>query len=690
MSSVPSDENFENTKRQIRTLVNEIAEMSKSDIPADRYYPAVLQRAVEALAAAGGAIWLIDEEGVLKPQFQIQVAPFLLDPENEDANRHGRLLSKIAMRGQSELVPPQSVFGEDQSIANPTRNLLVVSPLVMGRTLRGLLEVFQRPDAPPETQRGYLRFLEHIAKLIGEWLKGQSLQQVTDRQLLWQQSDQFARLVHDNLDLKDTVYTIANEGRRLIECDRVSVATMKGGKARVMAISGQDSIENRSNIVVALNELSTRVVRSGEPLWYDGSTEDLPPQLEAAVEDYVDLSHGRTVTILPIRKPESTIEGDVAAKQQSGAEKAKNRPIIGALIVEQIETQLARPDLEGRIDLVYEHACRALSNSLTYNTLFLMPVWRFLGRASWLFRGSTLPKTLTVLGLILAALIAMILVPIDFDLEGNGKLQPLHQRQVFALTDGEVKEVMVKNGDVVKKGQEVARLINRDLEVQIAGMRGKYDAARSQYEIANDTLSRSRLTPSEQIQLQAQRAEAELQMQNFATELNILENKRVNLTVVSPISGTVTTWDVEKNLRARPVATGQVLMTIAATSVDEDGSAAPWVVEVFMPEKRMKYLVDAIENKKELDVEFIQVADPATRLRGKLYEHEVHQRSELDPEEGATVKLRVYPDADTFAKLTRIPGIKVIAEVKCGKRSAAFVWFHEVVEWVRANILFKF
>ncbi len=39
--------------------------------------------------------------------------------------------------------------------------------------------------------------------------------------------------------IKDTAYTIVNEGRRLIECDRVSVAMLKGTKAKVVAISGK-------------------------------------------------------------------------------------------------------------------------------------------------------------------------------------------------------------------------------------------------------------------------------------------------------------------------------------------------------------------------------------------------------------------------------------------------------------------
>ncbi|MFN9943638.1 MAG: hemolysin D, partial [bacterium] len=148
---------------------------------------------------------------------------------------------------------------------------------------------------------------------------------------------------------------------------------------KVIAISGQDTIENRSNIVSALNRLATRVVAAGEPLWYDGSTEDLPPQLEEAIEEYVDLSHGRTVTVLPIRRPELVVEGDIQSKQTSQREDNSQREIIGALIVEQIETQLSRDVLQSRVDLVYEHSCRALANSLSHNNLFLMPVWRALG-----------------------------------------------------------------------------------------------------------------------------------------------------------------------------------------------------------------------------------------------------------------------------------------------------------------------
>jgi hypothetical protein len=280
--------------------------------------------------------------------------------------------------------------------------------------------------------------------------------------------------VHDNLDLKDTAFTIANEGRRLIDCDRVSVAMLKGGKAKVVAISGQDSIETRSNNVQALGNLATRVIHSGEPLWYDGSTEDLPPQLEEAIEDYVDLSHGRTVAVLPIRQPERKLEGDILAERNETNEARVRREIIGALIVEQIETQLSRETLEGRVDLVYEHAARALSNSMDHSNILFMPLWRFLDRCLWMFRGSALPRTLSILGLIGAALASMFIIPMDFDLQGNGKLKPTVERQVFAHADGEVEQVYIKHGDTVAENQPLVKLKNNELEQQIQTTRGQY------------------------------------------------------------------------------------------------------------------------------------------------------------------------------------------------------------------------
>lgn len=685
MSTTPSQETVEQTKQQIRSLINEISELSRGDHPAEEYFPSVLKRIVDALAAVGGAVWLLDPEGQLKLSYQINVNQNLLEAGNEDALKHAKLLSRLFSRGQSELIPANSMLGEDQSEGNPTRFLLVVSPISNGKSTGGLLEIFQRSDSAPNIQKGYLRFLDQMASLVGDWLKGTTLRQVSVRQEMWQRADHFARLVHDNLDLRDTAFTIANEGRQLIGCDRVSVAIKRGRRCKVQAISGQDSIENRSNIVTALNALATRVIAAGESLWYDGTVGDLPPQLEEAIEDYVDLSHGRTIAVLPIRRPEKIVEGDVASKQTVQREDLAAREIIGALIVEQIESQVPDEVMRSRCDLVYEHAARALNNSISHSDLFLMPVWRALDRATWLFKGSAFPKTMAVLSLITVGLLAMFFININLDLEANGTLQPVVQRQVFAHLDGEVEEVLVDHGDEVKANQPLVRMRNRDLEVEIAKVEGQLEETLQSIASLKSIISNSTQSTKEQrveyLSLSGQLYEAEKRLESLQAQLNLYHLNREKLVVTSPIDGVVMTWDLKKNLRARPVAKGQVLVSVA----DPRGE---YELELLMPEKSMKYLDAAVNDvsTESIKVDYILATDPSQDHHGVLYKHMIHGRAELDPTAGAVVKLRVKPDS--MEGISRRPGAKVIADVTCGRASAAFVWFHEVVEWVQANVIF--
>ena len=374
------------------------------------------------------------------------------------------------------------------------------------------------------------------------------------------------------------------------------------------------------------------------------------------------------------------------ASRNETNETRTRRDIIGALIVEQIETQLSRQVLEGRVDLVYEHACRALSNSQAHSQIFLMPVWRFLDRLTWMFRGSALPKTLAISGLIGAALLAMFIVPIDFDLEGNGKLKPSVERDVFAHIDGEVESVLVKHRQLVKEGDLLVVLKNDASEKDRSKISGELISATTQFDNATYTLSKGNISKEEKDRLTQQKTEAKTIMQNRTIELELLDTKRKKLERRSPISGIVTTWDVENVLNARPVVTGQVLMTVADTHAD-------WFVEVLMPEKRMRYL-DAAMNSEEakklgyLPVEFILMTDSSTYHKGRLYPDGIGARAELDAEDGAVVKLRCVPDKDSMEKLTRYPEARVKVDVKCGKRSAAFVVFQDPIEWVRAHVIF--
>lgn len=674
-----SDENVEKTKQQIRGLVGEIQQYAKSDLGPEEFYAAVLTRIVQSLAASGGAIWTLGE--AKKPQlaYQTNISQELLNRDSDDAAKHFRLLDYIIASNQPQLIPPLSSAGDERLGGNPTRHLLVIAPLGHDNEVEALIEIFQRPEGQPQVQRGYLKFLLQMSEFLSEWFKNRKLRQFSDRHSLWAEADRFSRAAHESLDLRETCYTIVNEGRRMLGVDRVSIALKKGGSCVVEAVSGQDTIENRSNVVTLLGSLATKVVASGEPLWYLGSTEDMPPQIENALEEYVDQSHTRSLAVLPLRKPAP------AALEPGAAE--QDRPqgeILGALIIEQIESEIPRQMLDPKLDFVFEHSARALSNSVEHHSLFLMPLWKTLGKAAWVVNARNLPRTALITGGVLALLLFVLICPADFVMKASGVLQPVERNEVFVPERAIVREVLVDNGQLVQKGQPLLRLESAELKQQIERVRSEYNARLEQVSAirARLTDNASQATPQERRRDEAELASTNRQVEGLKTELDLLEKRNQDLTILAPTTGSVITWDAKRTLTNRPVETGQALLTVAAADT-------PYEVELFMPERRVKHLEEfRIDLKKkspadDLVVDYILMTEPGAFHSGVL--RDVHRTAELHAEHGQMVRLRV--ELTDKVENPR-PGTTVTAKVKCGRTNLAWAYLYEAWEWFEANVLF--
>ena len=127
----------------------------------------------------------------------------------------------------------------------------------------------------------------------------------------------------------------------------------------IEAVSGQDLFDKRSNTVRLLNNLATAVVSAGEPVWYTGDTSNMAPQVEEAVQEYVDESHSKTVAVLPLARAPKEETDDPTEK----AEMASEGP-IGALVVELIEDSRVPAKMRQRVDVVAQHSATALANAL--------------------------------------------------------------------------------------------------------------------------------------------------------------------------------------------------------------------------------------------------------------------------------------------------------------------------------------
>ena len=103
------------------------------------------------------------------------------------------------------------------------------------------------------------------------------------------------------------------------------------------------------------------------------------------------------ISIIPLHHTRKQRQGAKEdSEEDSGDDRESVGEVIGALIVEQIESNVPRDIILPRTDLVCQYGSRALSNALDHSNLFLMPLWKVLGKASGVLKARTLPKTVSI------------------------------------------------------------------------------------------------------------------------------------------------------------------------------------------------------------------------------------------------------------------------------------------------------
>ncbi len=82
-------------RQQIRMIVREIEALARTDVPPAEFCEGYLARIVAAMAAEGGAVWMVGEGGRIELVYQINLRATQLAENKEGQEKHGRLLRKI-------------------------------------------------------------------------------------------------------------------------------------------------------------------------------------------------------------------------------------------------------------------------------------------------------------------------------------------------------------------------------------------------------------------------------------------------------------------------------------------------------------------------------------------------------------------------------------------------------------------
>jgi multidrug efflux pump subunit AcrA (membrane-fusion protein) len=563
----------------------------------------------------------------------------------------------------------------------------------------GLLEILMDPTRRAAQQKSTLRFVSDLCDLAATYLKNRQMRQMMSQQRLWNQLEGFTHQIHGSLDLKETAYAVVNDGKRLVACDRLTVALKIAGRTMVEAVSGQEVVEQRSNLVRELTRLCKVVIRSGEDLVYTGNTDGLAPDIRDALEMYVDESGSKVVVVTLLHKPETIGEDNPNNKD-------KEKVPFGCLVAEQIGDELAPTDMHARTEVVSRHASTALWNSQEHHKIFLKPVLKAMGSPWRMFRGRTLAKIAAVLAAILLFVAAMAFIPCTLTIEGHGSLLPEARHKIYAPLAGIVGEVLVDHDARVKKGDVLAKLESYELHKELKGLVADMEKAKQQIVSLGLQAEKSRRGQDEQehLQIQAQLAEAKITAKSSKERIEILNEQLELMSIRSPQDGVITTWEARKNLMGRPVEIGTELLQVAG----EDGD---WILEVEVPDDDMGPILSA---KSQLDADikegrkkssdtlpayFVTMTDPEHRYEGYVVRVAPGAETMAESEQyknrhivkvtiGFTEAVRQEYLRRNEIKVMR-PGAEVRARVNCGPTNLAYFLLRKPIQVFYESVLFR-
>ncbi len=656
------------TRDRVLQLAREIEELSHASVPPQTFFQQFLDLLVRALGAGAGAVWSLSG-GRLNLVTEIGLANlgFKDNPQAHALNQ--RLLSDVMAGGQACTHAP-----DESSVPLPTPNLIILSALHANKESVGVVEIFQRADAPKEARPGYLQFVEQMTGYASRYLEQQRAGKSTgDSSKFWDDFEQYVLQLQRSLDVTEVASMAVNDGRLLLGCDRVSVAVKRGKKVSIKAVSGEDVVNARSNLIRAMVKLVEKIMVMRERVSYTGKVQDLAPQIEEPLANFIQESGSRMVIVVPLFESEPLVESDEKAEERKKVE--DRRKAIGCLVVEQVSESHPQPGLIDRIDLVVDHVAAALHNAQTHQRLFLLPMWQFFGACLEWFHGRKLAKTLAVLAAVSAFAAAMVSVPWDYRVEAKGRLMPVIQREVFATWNGEAVDIFVEGGQRVQQGQPLVRLRNDQLEADLVATKNQLNEKNKLLLtlIAQRDNGGSR---EDLIQVVGRIVETRIEVKGIAEQRKILQRRKDLLTVRAPIDGVVATFQVKQLLKNRPVRQGEILLEV----MDDTGD---WRLELEVEEHRMGHIIRAQEklNNKNLPVEFILATKTEATYYGEL--DELGTRSQKNQELGSVVPVLVSINEADLPK--RRIGAEVRAKITCGKRCLGYVLFGDVIEFLQKH-----
>lgn len=696
--------------RQIDQISEMMARMSGSNVLATDFFQALTAKTLSVVEGPAGAVWLKSPRGELLIQHQSNFGAVGLSDDPEARQTHGLLLQHAFTSKQLVFLNPDMTVvvpgGEERNNFSPYP--LVIAPILSDRgDIFGLFEIWLDAACDPQIKGAHVSFVSHMAGYATNYLRNTTALRNSAQEQIFTQLESFSRQIHASLNPTEVAFLVANEGRRLIGCDRVSVGVRYGRHTTIEAVSGSESVENSSVQVKALRNLFDAVLDWNERLVYRGERDaTLPPDVLDALDAYLEQSNPKLLVLQPLRDEREIIK-DKEREAIPG-------PSRSALLMEMFEPPEMADPMTERFAIVSSHAAPALYNASEMKRVPFALIWKPIMALQSRAGGKKRFYTMLGLGLFTAFMLAMFFVPYPLKLDAKGQLEPEEWNSIFPGGPGRIVEFKVSSGQIVRPNAPIAVLVDYDLSREIDDKIGeirKSEAAINQFA----ALAADQRLPEPKRKEKADELVREQQHRDsLAEQLNlILEQRKADpnnpgrFTVFAPefprsrnangpASWKIVSADFTRQLVNRYVKPTDPLLRVGNT-------AGAWQIEMKIPQKHSGQLLRAYktDNRNEyLEVDVLVTSAPTKTFKGRLYRRDVSAEAVPNKDDHNESEFVVYayvrvndpdmPKEDHIPSELLVSGVEVHTKIRCGDHSLGYSLFHGAWEFFYEHVIFYF
>lgn len=450
--------------------------------------------------------------------------------------------------------------------------------------------------------------------------------------------------IHRGATLQESFHNIAKGWARHLEADRVSILRPRGTRCELSTTSVHQSADRRSRLAHLLESLAAQSQHHDEPVSFTiGEPASPAVTAPASLQRYIIESGCRRIEIECVR------------------DKASAAKPIAVIVSEWFTASTQSADLAFRT-LIHE----SIRNAVTRDARAWTTLAQRLGHAH-------VRSKLALAGLLTAgSMLALCLIPARFTLPADGRVVPAVHRRLFAPAEAIVSRIAIRNGQLVKQGDELLTLRSSSIDLQDEQLRGELITARTQ--LASLGASRSGPTrgaidtASDSLSISANEESLKAEIAGLEKQLALIAEQKQELSIFSPIDGKIDRWDLEQSLTMRPVAQGQYLVDVYSTD-------HAWVAELQLSDKHTGYLGN--DDGVVQNVSLRMQARPDMAFQAKIVD--IAKSAFIDPQGRSMVRLKCE-----FVPARPNPlaiGATVWAKIDCGHRPLGFVWFRGLIEW---------